>query len=122
MAPLCLSVSQLQHTYCPLSTRSGHLPGRQARVVPCTRVAKAISRQHFVVRAVSETEEVMTNGADGAHGAVEVDRLEGASRATRAVHGGERAGRPRVSGGWEAGTGCMQPCCGLIAVCRPAAW
>ena len=96
-----LSVATLQHVYCPLSTRnSRHLQGSQTRVVPCNRLARPISRQQRVVKAVSE--EVMTNGsgADGTtNGAnLEHDRLRGTSVATKAVHGGERAGRPRVSG------------------------
>ena len=99
LAYLC--VATLQHVYCPLSTRnSRHLQGSQTRVVPCNRLAKPISRQQRVVRAVSE--EVMTNGSGAdanTNGAsVEHDRLRGTSAATKAVHGGERAGRPRVSG------------------------
>jgi hypothetical protein len=98
MAPLFLSVKELQHTFSPLSTRSTHLPGSQGRNVPCTRLCRAISRQQVVVRAVSE---VMANGSEDAttNGAtLQQDRLAGVRQATRAVHGGERAGRPRVSG------------------------
>lgn len=111
MAPLFLTVAQLSHTFCPLSTRrSSQLPGSQARSVPCNRLCKAISRQQVTVRAVSEVmasnEDATSNGASLEH-----DRLAGTSRATKAVHGGERAGRPRVSGAscadcWPQGPAC----------------
>ncbi|KAL4458268.1 hypothetical protein ABPG75_013133 [Micractinium tetrahymenae] len=100
MAPLFLTVAQLQHTFCPLSTRGNHLahlPGSQARSVPCTRLSRAVSRQQTVVRAVSEA-EVMSNGTTSGDGAsIEPDRLAGTRLSTKTVHGGERAGRPRVS-------------------------
>lgn len=108
MAPLYGCVGQLQQAFCPLSTRAhlNHLPGRQARSVPCTRLSTAFSRQQRVVAAAAS--EVMANDADStANGSsVELDRLAGASRGTKAVHGGERAGRPRVSG---AHAGRVQP-------------
>lgn len=100
MAPLFLTVAQLQHTFCPLSTRGhlAHLQGSQARSVPCTRLSRAVSRQQTVVRAVSEA-EVMSNGTTNGDGAgIEHDRLAGTRLSTKTVHGGERAGRPRVSG------------------------
>lgn len=112
MAPLFLSVAQLQRTFCPLSTRASHLPGSQARTVPCNRLCKAISRQQVVVHAAAQvmangSEDTTSNGVSG----VEHDRLAGASPATKAVHGGERAGRPRVSGAWwyarSPGSRCM---------------
>lgn len=99
MAPLFLTVAQLQHTFCPLSTRGhlAHLQGSQARSVPCTRLSRAVSRQQTVVRAVSEA-EVMSNGTTNGDGAgIEHDRLAGTRLSTKTVHGGERAGRPRVS-------------------------
>ena len=56
-----------------------------------------------MVRAVSEsmvehTSDQLGNGANGSY-----DLEGGATAATRAVHGGERAGRPRVSGALALG-------------------
>lgn len=125
MAPLFLSVAQLQHTFCPLSTRGSHLAhlqGSQARSVPCTRLSRAVSRQQTVVRAVSEA-EVMSNGTTNGDGAsIEPDRLAGTRPSTKTVHGGERAGRPRVSGGQCAVEVCLQiGSCQLPPAAAPAA-
>lgn len=100
MAPLFLSVAQLHNSFCPMSTRAhlNHLPGRQARVVPATRLASPISRSQRVVSAAASEVVANESGTNGAESGVQRDRLAGASRATKAVHGGERAGRPRVSG------------------------
>lgn len=95
MAPLYCSQRQLAAAYSPLSTRKAAQPLPHSLGRPCNRAANAISRQHtLVVRATAE--EVMAEQAT--NGSMEVDRLLGKSRATKAVHGGERAGRPRVSG------------------------
>ena len=105
MAPLYSACSQLHQAYSPLSSRKlNHLPGSQTRSVPFVRQARTFSKfQAQVVRAVSE--EVVTsdhasmtgNGASS-NGAASLDQEERLTPATRAVHGGERAGRPRVSG------------------------
>ncbi len=107
MAPLVLSAAQLQRCYSPLTLRRVQ-PTAGGRAVPCCRLARSVSRAEVVVKAVSE--ETVADSAQGENGAngAEHDRLAGASRATKAVHGGERAGRPRVAGGpadgaaWEA--------------------
>lgn len=98
MAPLVLSAAQLQRCYSPLTLRRVQ-PSASGRAVPCCRLARSVSRQEVLVKAVSE--ETVADSAQGENGAngAEHDRLAGASRATKAVHGGERAGRPRVAGG-----------------------
>lgn len=106
MAPLYFPCSGLSKTYSPLTCRN-HLPGagRQARSVPFVRPAKSISRCQttLVVRAAAEQivhsdQDMVSNGSSS--GGYD---LEGAATAaTLAVHGGERAGRPRVSGGCTA--------------------
>lgn len=98
MAPLVLSAAQLQRCYSPLTLRRVQ-PSASGRAVPTCRLARSVSRQEVLVKAVSE--ETVADSAQGENGAngAEHDRLAGASRATKAVHGGERAGRPRVAGG-----------------------
>lgn len=96
MAPLVLSAAQLQRCYSPLTLRRVQ-PTAGGRAVPCCRLTRSVSRQEIVVKAVSE--ETVADSAQGANGngAEQHDRLASASRATKAVHGGERAGRPRVA-------------------------
>lgn len=99
MAPLYSPCFQYSKSYSPLSLRKvGHLPGAQARSVPFTRPTKAISTR-FQVRAVSE-QVVQSDQADmptnGSHSSSVLE--DGMNPGTMAVHGGERAGRPRVSG------------------------
>lgn len=100
MAPLYSQCSQLYKIYSPLSSRSlNHLPGAQSRNVPLVRPNRAVSKfTSQVVKAVSEQvvdsdqAQMVENGVNGSY-----NLEDGCSAATRAVHGGERAGRPRVS-------------------------
>ena len=105
MAPLFIPCHRLPHVYSPLSSRGGRsLSGQQGRSVPFVRPCKAISRVHTVTRAVSENvvEKQEDNGRGSNNGPRESGNGAQPSAGMLAVHGGERAGRPRVSG--------AQPC------------
>ncbi|KDD72485.1 Cys/Met metabolism PLP-dependent enzyme, partial [Helicosporidium sp. ATCC 50920] len=92
MAPQFLTCSRLSSVYSPLSSRgSASLPGNQARRVPFVRPTHNISRALVLPRAVSESAAQEVYQRD--HSQVQANFSPG----TLAVHGGERAGRPRVS-------------------------
>ena len=100
MAPLFVAAQQLSRCYSPLSSRKlNHLPGNGWRSVPFVRPCQPLSRLESAVRAVSEEvvadeEPEVGNG----NGAAQRERHSKFLPSTQSVHGGERAGRPRVSG------------------------
>ena len=99
MAPLFIDCSRLSYVYSPYTSRKRcALPGLQARVVPYNRQSRNISRANFVVKAISKdvVERNQDHRAYSGNGARESG--EQPSQGLLAVHGGERAGRPRVSG------------------------
>lgn len=105
MAPLFMACSRLPQVYSPLSCRrSSSLPGVQARRIPFVRSMRPIGRAQRFYRAVSEpvaaAKGSQSDGSGEAHQRDHSDVQAGFSPGTLAVHGGERAGRPRVSGGW----------------------
>lgn len=101
MAPLPLSCHQLSHISSPSSSRSGHnLPGKEARSVSFVRRSRYKSHSKFTVKAVSENvlEKQEGNNNGSGSGLWEQGGEAQPSPGMLAVHGGERAGRPRVSG------------------------
>lgn len=100
MAPLFIDCSRLSYVYSPYTSRKRcALPGLQARAVPYNRPSRNISRCHYsVVKAISEdvTAPNFDHRAYSGNGSGE-SGLE-PTQGMLAVHGGERAGRPRVSG------------------------
>ncbi len=101
MAPTFLSCKGLSKVYSPLNSRHlNHLPGPQTRSVPFVRPTQPISRSLMVVvTAVSEIVERDSQGESQDNGAAFRNAQAGYTTGTLAVHGGERGGRPRVSGG-----------------------
>jgi len=103
MAPLFLACNQLSYVYSPYTSRSMHnLPGQQSRCVPFMRpcMSKHISKSTTIIKAAAENAVTQSgsntnNGADGANG---THGNREPKTGLLAVHGGERAGRPRVSG------------------------
>lgn len=99
MAPLYSPCFQLSQVYSPLSSRKlNHLPGSQARSVPFVRPTRSISRFQHQVRAAAEPMTAADQNTGNGSGSSYDLEDDGCTAATRAVHGGERAGRPRVSG------------------------
>ena len=100
MAPLFLPCNRLYAVYSPYTNRrASNLPGQQGRSIPFVRPCKNISKLHtVVVQAVSENIVEEHSGNNGANGSRESNGTTQQSTGLLAVHGGERAGRPRVSG------------------------
>lgn len=108
MAPLFVSCSKLSQVYSPHSCRSSSLPGMQSRVVPFM-CAPAHMGQSSRLRATASEPTTKQQASDptGLSGSLQTYEEHqkdhrgvqaSFSASTLAVHGGERAGRPRVSG------------------------
>lgn len=102
MAPLFLPSHRLSHTCSSVSPKNAHnLPGQQSKSGPLVRPpCKHTSRANTVVKAVSEN---VVKDSEGQSPKSDIEPLEhrGGTKSSPgmlAVHGGERAGRPRVSG------------------------
>lgn len=113
MAPLFIPCTDLSRVYSPLAQGRGPcLPGVQSRVIPFTRPSRPLGRlvkprplpgavAPELVRTLIPS-AVSRNGAEQHqidHSEAQADYQQG----TLTVHGGERAGRPRVSGGLVSG-------------------
>lgn len=107
MAPLFIPCTELQRVYSPLAQHRGRcLPGVQSRVIPFTRPCRSLGRlakAPVLPRAVAP--ELVGSVAPQANGVEPHQRDHTEAHAdycqgTLTVHGGERGGRPRVSGTW----------------------
>lgn len=99
MAPLYVAAGRLAQVYSPLNSGRKQLPGSQARSVPFVRPCKQVSRQadYWAPRAISEEEVLAIDDNTDKNGAGRESVYDGMTPGTMVVHGGERAGRPRVS-------------------------
>ncbi|KAL6778172.1 CGS1 [Auxenochlorella protothecoides x Auxenochlorella symbiontica] len=106
MAPLFIPCTSLPRVYSPLAQRRGPcLPGRQSRSIPFTRPSQPLGRLALAPPTQAASPDLVgspppdaVNGNGGEahqrdHSHVQAEFCQG----TLAVHGGERAGRPRVS-------------------------
>lgn len=114
MAPLFIPCTSLPRVYSPLAQRRGPcLPGRQSRSIPFTRPSQPLGRLALAPPTQAASPDLVgspppdaVNGNGGEahqrdHSHVQAEFCQG----TLAVHGGERAGRPRVSGAVRKGVG-----------------
>eukprot|EP00887_Chlorella_sp_A99_P006206 scaffold3.g6206.t1 len=98
MAPLMCSLAQSKRAYSPYSHRAvANLAGAPTRQVPFCRPSTHLSRLQHVVKAAAEEVMEGQEHSSGNGAALKEGASPHLSNATQAVHGGERAGRPRVS-------------------------